>query len=530
MAKSARASAPTSKRSRACAKSAVAEPSFDCGLALLETRGGLGSASVSRLLAPRDEDEARQAFELAAKAGTTLTLVGARRSFEAHFLPPSAGGLALASERLKGPVIVLGQRDGVLRVRSPAGNSFGELLASVHASAGDYMPFSCPTAASISLGGALAACTHGRTTDTYGGYFADRVTSFRLVCPNGAVIDCSSDAPSELARRLYRFVPGSLGALGLVTEMELELMALSPRALITMQVLSRHRGRPLEAAEEYVRRAQENRERNGFRFSEGVSLVPFGSPRFGQAFVLARQRSPQAQPGTTLPLFDGRSQRNALLQALLHRFPAPAQWLAPRLLRPGRRYTSEYQRWAFFQDGYDDAAPLLQHAGPGLRTLGRVLQLDPKLTLVHQSWVMPRSRVIPFLRLYGELLESAEYRALIRHLEFQDVLPLPQSRWPMNASYGHAEGSHIFTLSCRVLNAHAPLLALAQRFCRELSRRAHELGVVVQLIKQLHVDDELLRVMHGTALNELAALKREIDPDDRLRSRTLDRLLGNAKV
>jgi FAD/FMN-containing dehydrogenase len=386
------------------------------------------------------------------------------------------------------------------------------------------MPFSCPTSEAISLGGALGANTHGRTTDTYGGFFADHVTGFRLSCPNGAVYDCSERASGQLERRLFRHVPGAFGALGLVTEMELELCPISPRTSVVMQVLSEHTGDPLAAVESYERHVENNRVGDTFRFSEGVGLVCFGEPRTGKAVVVARNRSPHDVAGTTLPLFDGRGTRNALLQLLVHRFPAPVQWLTPRLLRSGRRYTSSYYNWAFFQSSHDHAGEVFARASPAVRTLGRWLGVDPRLTLVHVGWVVPRAALVPFMRRYFELLDSPAHQAIAPHLELQDVLPLPTCRWPLNPSYRHERGSHVLTWSCRVLHRRADLLNQAIGFCRELSSSVRDLGAVVQLIKQIHVDDDVLRDMHQGAIDALAEIKREVDPQGLLRSRTLDRL------
>ncbi len=502
----------------------MAEQELDLGPARLSTRGGLYSASVERLWAPRSSEEAVSVFRQAAERSRAIALVGAQRSFEGHFLPP-AGGVAISSERLTGDVRVLGKNDdGSLRVRALAGTSFRELLAAVHGQGYDHMPFSCPTSEAISLGGALGTNTHGRTTDTYGGFFADHVTSFQLVCPDGSVRECSEHAPGELERRLFRYVPGALGALGLVTEIELELCAVSPRSRVQMQVLSEHTADPLAAVDSYLEHAEANQDEQGFRFSEGVGLVCFGPPQSGKALVVARRRTSDARDGVTLPLFDGRGSRNALLQLLVHRFPAPAQWLVPRLLKRGKRYTSDYYDWAFFQSSHDQADRVFERASAGVRAIGLLLGVDPKLTLVHVGWVVPRPAMRDFMQLYFAMLYEPEHRPIGPHLELQDVLPLPQCRWPLNASYRHEQGSHVLTWSCRVLHGRAELLEQATRFCRELSRRARELGALVQLIKQLHVDDDLLRAMHREPLAELRAIKREVDPHNVLRSRSLDRL------
>ncbi len=486
----------------------------------LITRGGLESTSVRELLLPATAEEASA---ILTQTQAAVTLVGAQRSFEGHFLPPyGADGLCVGSERLRGGLKVGGKSpSGALCVRALAGTSFGELLREVHAQAGDYMPYSCPTAEGISLGGALAVNTHGRTSDTYGGFFADHVRWFRVVGGDGRSYECHADAATELERELFRYVPGSLGALGLVTELELELAAISPRARVAARVLEQRSGDALGSVAAYARLADDNRVAGGFRYSEGVSAVLFGAPASGRSLVMARSRADESDArAATLPLFGANPARAALLQAFLHRFTAPAQWLAPRLLAQGRSFESEYYRWAFFQSSYDLAAERLKR----LTRLRRVLPLDPRLTLVHQGWVVPRGAIVPFMALYLRELARAEYAVLHPRLEFQDVLAVPQSSSPLNPSARHECGSHIFTLSIALPHARPELVNLARRFCRELSSKAYELGVLVQLVKQLHADDQLLREMYRQPLSALVAIKRRVDPHGRFRSRTLERL------
>jgi hypothetical protein len=387
------------------------------------------------------------------------------------------------------------------------------------------MPFSAPTAEAISLGGALAANTHSRSSATYGGFFADRVRWFRLVAPTGKVYDCEEHAPGELERRLYRYVPGSLGALGLVTELELELCATPADAEVTVSVIDERTGDPLATIDTYSRAARENRSAEGFRYSEGVGAIFLGTPRSGRSFVLARRRSDApARRRSSLPLFDERPRQNAVLQALLHRFPASGQKITARLLKKGRTFQSRYYRWIFFQSSWDEAVERLKRGGAGWRLLERALGVDPELRLVHQSWVIPERSLSAFMKSYFELLESERYRWLPRHFELQELIPVPQSRWPLSPSFRHEGLSHVLTLNCPARTA--SIQEAARRFCSDVSRCTHDagLGAVVHLVKQLHVDDELLREMHAPPLAELRALKREVDPHCVLRSHTLERL------
>lgn len=476
------------------------------------------------MLAPRSTAEALSAFELveARGPGTTVTLSGARRSFEAHFVPSDPNGVAISSERLRGATLRLDGDRALARALS--GTSFAELLDAARHDGKTYMPRSAPTAEAISLGGALAANTHSRTSDTYGGFFADHVTWFRLVCPGGRTYECHAGA-GALERDLFRFVPGSLGALGLVTELELELAATDPAEPVAVHVLENRAGDPLATVAAYADAADRNRDVEGFRWSEGVGAVFFGPPRACRSLLLARKRAqPIAGSRPTLPLFADRPTQNALLQALLHRFSEPAQWLTPRLMRKGRVFQAGYRRWTFFQSSWDDAVERLAVGGLGWRALCALSGVDRSLSLVHQSWVIPRQSLLPFMQLYFDLLGSPRYASLARHFELQDLVPIPHSRWPLAASFRHEHGSHVFTLNCPAREL--SIRDGARRFCAELTRSAWDagLGVVVHLVKQLHLDDGLLREMYAAPLAELRELKRRVDPKGMIRSRTLERL------
>jgi hypothetical protein len=415
-----------------------------------------------------------------------------------------------------------GDGAAALRVRVRAGSDFAELLAAVHGAGLDYMPHTCPTAASISLGGALAANTHGRTSQTYGGYFADHVPWFRLIGADGRAYECASDSPGGIEQALYRYVPGSLGALGLVTELEIELISIAPNERVITEVLETREADPCGILRAYRAAARDNTGAPR-RWSEGISAVFFGRPHIGTSVLLGRSRDETLTKTPVLPLFRDRPTQDAILHGLLHRFPAHAQTLAAMLFRRIRRFGSEYYRWAFFQSAYDAAIARLSSNGYGWRALG-MIGVDPRLTLVHQGWAMPDEALEAFMQVYFDLIERPQHRLVAECCEFQDLLPLPCASAPLSASHGFHGGSHIFTLSCAVRSA--AQIAAAKAFCAELSLRGHrhDLGVRVHLVKQLHVEDDVLREMYREPLAELRALKRRVDPHGLLRSRTLERL------
>ncbi|HEV8547992.1 MAG TPA: hypothetical protein VGQ57_03170 [Polyangiaceae bacterium] len=505
----------------------------------LATRGGSARATADYYLLPRSETEAALALAEARRrvpAGATaaLTFAGAERSFEAHFLPRAVSPrVIVSSRRLRGDVQVLGtttttRGEPAVAVRALAGTSFGELLSAVKRAGFETMPFSCPTADAISLGGALAVNTHSRTSATYGGLFAEHVRRFTLLGADGLRYDCHAEATSALERRLFRYVPGALGALGLVTELELELTPMAADARVVTEVLDRRENDPAGSVAAFLERlAADERARD---FSEGFSLVFFGPPGRGTGVVVGRRRGAAHEPRrATLPLFRENADLNLLVQLFAHRFPGVSRRLAARLLAPGRSFSAPYYRWAFFQSSFDDGAQRLAR-----RSSEAPPALTQELGLVHQGWVLTSAALGPFVALASELFADPDFRPIADALEFFDVLPLPAPVAPLDPSRSLATESastgagatrtHVLTLSIAVREARTR--ELAKSFCRTLTERAASqgLGVVVQLNKQHHASPTLLRAMHRTALSELASLKAEVDQSGLIGSRTLERL------
>ncbi|HEX6276068.1 MAG TPA: FAD-binding protein [Polyangiaceae bacterium] len=498
----------------------------------LAPRGGAAGRRADVVLLPASEASAALAFararELVGERRGGITLAGAERSLEAHFLPQSGAGpnAVVSSKRLRGRVEVLGtspSEDGaMLRVRALAGTSFGELCRAVQATGAEFMPFSAPTAEAISLGGALAVNAHARASSTHGGLFAKHVRSFRLVDPSGRVHECRSDADGELERELYRSVPGALGSLGLVTELELELRPVSPRAEVVVEVLERSVGDPAPAVRSYLARVADER-RDGFRrWSEGLGLVFLGVPGRGACVVLGRRLGGRVEPRrSTLPLFRESAESNLFVQAFSHRYPGIARSLAAQLLRPGRSFRAPYYRWTFFQTSYDECAARVERRKP---VHFELFGLGDGFGLVHQAWVVASSALAAFVALAAEVFARPEYEPVADALELLDALPLPAPTTPLEPSRCVGGDAHVVTANVAVRTPSERELAVA--LCRELSERAHEGGlpVVVQLNKQHHVAEAVLRTMHRAALDDLERVRARVDGDGVLGSETLQRL------
>ncbi|HTQ06769.1 MAG TPA: FAD-binding protein [Polyangiaceae bacterium] len=504
----------------------------------LTPRGGSTSGTANYYFLPKNVEEVLRAVTHAREllvdgAPGGLTPAGAERSFEAHFVPRAsvAPRVVLSSQKLRGDVRVLGETTterGVpaLAVRARAGTSFGELLGAVRAAGFYAMPFSCPTAEAISLGGALAVNTHGRMSATYGGLFAEHVRRFTLLGADGRSYDCHAAAESELERRLFRYVPGALGALGFVTEMELELAHVAPDAYVVQEILHNRRGDPAASVASYL--AHVAAERRQPFFGEGIGLVFFGAPGRGTAVIFGERRAAARDAAfARLPLLNESARVNMFVQAFAHRVPKLAREVATRILAEGRTFSAPYYRWLFFQSSYDDGVAALER-----RKKRPLFGFEPTLGLVHQAWVLTTAALPAFFALASDLFATPEFEPVARGIEWFDVLRLPAPSAPLDPSRAvrdegatsAASDTHVITLSVAVRDARSR--ELASSFCRTLVERAvaRGLAVVVQLNKQHHVEPALLRRMHRAALAELGALKHEVDPDGFIGSRSLERL------
>jgi FAD/FMN-containing dehydrogenase len=469
----------------------------------LRAAGGL-FASEATLLYPSSLAELAGLFEAAGRAGERLTLVGARRSFGEHFLPGEGARGVVLSELDQG-VTKLEATPSDVWVRVAGAMSFGALCEAVPGT----VPFHPPTGDRISVGGALAACSHDVS-----GYLASDVRAFRLLAPNGRVYECARGKPG-LEGELFEHVPGSFGALGAILDIELRLRRIGTGECVEVSVVDRRPTAGYGAVRELERCY-----RTG-EYPLGRGLFFFG--RRGPS-VLLGDRIVVAEPGERLDplmLLEDATERNIVAQALANRWPLPSQHLQLGLYEPGRRSRAELYAFCFYQRSYDRAHDYL--AGPRLvPRLLRGLGVDPWLGVCHQSWVVPPERVTEFLDLYFAVFD--QFGDLERRIEQQDLIRLPPCPWPLHGAYGLADGCHLLTTSLSVRRGERTERR-ARAFFSEVSRRVYErLGVPVLLLKQAHVDSELLRAMHRGYIERLGALKRRVDPERVLGSRLLERL------
>lgn len=449
--------------------------------------GGLEEVDA-RLHRPRSVDEL--AGLLASLSN--VVLVGGQQSFGGHFLP-AAGGEAVSVAELPQRIEKLGGG----WVRASGSVTLAELVDAVP----DHLPRNPPTTDLATIGGAIAGCTHDSV-----GYFCSNVRWFRFLAADGTVHECHP-AATGLAERLYRHVPGSFGALGVVLDAELQLVPTAPDECVEIAIT--HRGRhPDPVAVAKLREV-----------GLGGAIYLYGTTQ--TAVVDARiARAANVVDLPRMPLTDDAWGRNAYLQGIANRFPWLVAAIATRTLPEGKRFRAPRYSHAFFQKSYARAFGILSGDALTARALG-ALGVDPRLPVVHQSFAIPEGKAGDFYRVYVSVLET--YRDLLPRIEAQDMIALPACPFPLHGMHGMG-AAYLFTSSLSVPRG-SRLEAHARAFLAEVAAKTwRDHGAKTLLLKQAHVPDALLRDQHSDAIARLRALKAEVDPRGVLSSRLLARL------
>lgn len=464
--------------------------------------GGLDEMPA-RVHRPRSVAELQALLE---GARTTFSLVGARHSFGDHFFPAEAGE-AIDTTGLGGDVISLEDDERGRRwVRAPGSTTFEALAAA----APGFLPHHPPTSDLVTLAGAIASCTHDSV-----GFFCDHVRRFSLLTVDGRIHDCHEDAKG-VAGELFRLVPGSFGGLGVILELELRLF---PAATTQFDEVAIARCRPYPG-DDTLERLEEIAEAPGQR---GAGVYIYGLRGKTVLFDSRLIEAEEAARLPPLPLTDDATIKNIYLQALANRMPGVVHWLSPYVLREGRRFQSSVYGHAFFQRSYARSYPILTGRALGARALAAV-GVNPRLPVVHQTYVIPRSSVRAFLDLYFDILEG--YPDLVARLEQQDVIRLPTCRFPLHAMFGMDGGGYLLTSSMSVPRG-SSFERRGRDFLGTVAQRGYEeLGVKTLLLKQTHGEAELFVRMHADMIERLAIIKEKVDPRGILSSRLLRRLLA----
>lgn len=470
----------------------------------LRAMGGLFEAPAP-IHRPATAEELAAIFGEAQRRGARLTLVGGRRSFGEHFLPPE-GAEAVDLAALQGSLEVLERDADGLWLRAPGSTTFAELFARFP----DHLACHPPTGDRITLAGALSACAHDSA-----GYFADSVRALTLMTPDRGIHTCTRDA-SGLPGRLFAHLPGSFGALGAVLSMELRLRKIADNQRAEIRVLEKCGRRDLPRA----LAALEDAFHSG-RYPVGHGAFFFGRGRSTVVLVDRLVVPPPGRAFPELPLANDALETNAYLQGIANRVPRVVQRLLPLGFRKGQRFHARLYPFTFFQRSFERAHELLSADKLVPRAL-RAVGVDPRLTVCHTTFAVAPEAAARFMDLYFDALDDAPEVAAA--IENQDAVRLPRCAWPLHPLHALDDGGLLFSPSFSVRRG-TPRDQRVRAFLAELARQAFDsLGVKVMLLKQAHLDDALLARMHAPWVEAVRALRREADPRRRLTSRLLERL------
>ena len=470
---------------------------------------GALDAHPAEVITCQSEGDLSQVLARATREQRRVTMIGGQRSFGEQFLPV-AGGLGIDVSRLEtGARIVEHLDTGRLLVRVGGGTTFEQL----HAHFPGHRVRFVPTSDRVTIAGALAACTHSAA-----GYFATAVRAFRLLLSSGEVLDCSA-AASGLARELFDVVPGSFGALGVTTFIDLELDPIAPQ-----QALGVHARYAAPRLDEGFFAALDAA-KDDPRFDEGMGGVIYGNR--GRTLVLADERLPvdHAQPEHLRALLtDDNLEEQAFTHGLANRFPRIAESTVTKTYPQGIERWAPWYGFQFYQRGYDRSYEILGRRGLKY-SLARLVGVDRRVPVAHQSWFFPRSITRAFVEAYFKVLDA--FPGSEKQGEQQDIVLLDPCPFPAHSLGRTQQGVGVLTSSYSLASLSPDQRARIFTFFKQVSHTLYEQlpAVRISLCKQVHCDRDVLRRMHRGWADLMQHYKSQVDPRGVLTSRHLEMLL-----
>lgn len=174
---------------------------------------GVSAAQPRKQVAPRDEAELIQIIQRAAASGEKVKPIGAGHSFTSV---ATTEGIQVSLDNLAGLIHFDPEK---MTARLRAGTRLRDVpgilapLGVALANQGDVDP--------QSLAGAIGTSTHGTGLGFTG--FAGMLRAFRIITPDGQAHECYPGADG-IAGELYDIARVSLGAYGIITEVEMDVV------------------------------------------------------------------------------------------------------------------------------------------------------------------------------------------------------------------------------------------------------------------------------------------------------------------
>lgn len=374
------------------------------------------------------------------------------------------------------------------------------------------MPPVLPTSGRLSLGGVLASDTVCRASQLWGKFSAS-VRSADVILGDGRrMVVGRRSAPGSLEDRLFRALPGSMGGLGYVARMELDLLDLpGPGARVESEP---------EAHDDFESAMDAMVGDYLARPAHPTADSPFSWVVFtdrGEGILLRSRYVDGARALSPLAVHRPYS----LINRLGHLAAALPGWaaLGARALERSaelrdRPYVDSLEGFTFMMDGNWAMRDALARFG-----------LD--------VWVLQQSFVLPVVE--GDDPASHIKAFLARALEegprhgvsssVMDALMVP----PDEAILSSTRGSGGAVISMAYMGFRGDKHSRVVEVFRSLAQHACELGGRVHLAKHAHADPDVLQEMYGEALAHYETLKSEVDPRDVLGGRFLRRLLAGQR-
>ncbi|MGI9274860.1 MAG: FAD-binding oxidoreductase [Endozoicomonas sp.] len=465
-----------------------------------------------------------------------VTFMASGMSFGEQSLPPGDAAtdyrISLDTSNLKGFRLI---RRKKMIVEVGAGMTWAEVEKKTREDTGiKTIPFDFPSSDNITVGGALASNTFSRTSDIGGNYVSGHVWSFTLIKPDGERINCSRSAQEgSIQRRCFWAVPGSMGALGLVEKVTIELQPISWRDVVHTQVL-KTTSTLSSFASEFRDAVKQNRRTKWY--DQGLYGLILGNPAepYGRLigskkggiirrwnYLLNRAmgnivlyQDSDFNGSSPMILYGESNWRKAKLIRLAHHlaYTGVPDMVIRLFMSEGSRYTNDIYNYTFYHNGYWEA-----HGGKSVT----------EFASAHQAWVVPSEMLESFMQYAGDLLnsraEGKEYRRWVYpHIMLQDVTPVPRSKMVMSP---HTTSDLlVYQITVAIDQRDSDRARHTIAFFRELSEQVAELGVKVHLLKETHVPDELLRSQYQEGIEKIQALREELDPDRVIHSALWQRL------
>ncbi len=384
---------------------------------------------------------------------------------------PRGAGRSYADQALAGRVadltyapfmLAFDERKGHLRAE--AGVTVRDLL-SVFLSRGWFPPV-VPGTQAVTLGGALASNIHGKNHHRDGD-FARWVRKVRVWFPARGTVELTPEDPE------YEALAGSLGLLGVVLEVELELLAVSSSWIRMKRVRARN-------LDELVSRMKEAdvSHRYAVAWVDGFAR----GTAFGRGVIFLGDHLPASDLPPGKPPFRVPSSR-----------ALPVQDLRRRVLHPALMRLHN----AWYYDTRGDREALV----------------DPL------AFFFPLDGLAHWNRLYGpeglvqiQIVVPEEHLQPLMELLFQEgpvppyLVVLKRMGEPSRSLLGF--GRPGWTLACDY-----PRLPGMEAFAHRVYRRVAEVGGQVYLTKDAFLTPELLRDLYGDGVETFREWKARLDPD-----------------